>query len=122
MSLRRDYVMRIVQQLAELAARVLGLRKKGHLDEAVAAVEQAARSLAGVDLRMIEGVATPSVAALVGDPDRLELLARLAAMRAEVEEDRGDAAAAAAWRTRAEELFEAAGTAPGSRRPGPPPP
>jgi hypothetical protein len=102
--------MRIVQQLAELAARVLGLRKKGHLDEAVAAVEQAARSLAGVDLRMIEGVATPSVAALVGDPDRIQLLARLAAMRAEVEDDRGDAAAAASWRRRSEELLEAAGT------------
>jgi hypothetical protein len=104
MALRRDWIQRMIEQLAAALARIVGLRASGRLDEARAEIERAAGGIAGVDLRMIEAVDSAQAAALVRDPDRVAALARLALERAEVEGASGDAAREEAWRRRAVEL------------------
>ena len=102
--LRRDWVQRMIEQLAAAVARIAGLRRAAALDEARAEVAAAASSIAGVDPAMVAGVDSASVTALVRDPDRLAVLARLLLERASIEADAGDAASAAAWRQRAVEI------------------
>jgi hypothetical protein len=104
MALRRDWIHRMIEQLAAALARIVGLRQAGRLDEARGEIERAAGGIAGVDLRMLEAVDSAQAAALVRDPDRVAALARLALERAEIEAASGDAARERAWRRRAVEL------------------
>ncbi len=108
MSLKRDYILRIVQQLAEAVARILALRKKGSVAEAIREVEGAAGAIAGMDLRMAAAVDTGTVARHLADPVRMAALARLMHERAGLAGDQGDAAGETTWRRRAVELWRAA--------------
>ncbi len=111
MSLKRDYILRIIEQLAEAVARILALRRKGNLAEAIRATEDAAGGIAGMDLRMAGAVDTGTVARHLADPVRMAALARLMHERAGLAGDQGDAAAERSWRQRAVELWRAAGAA-----------
>jgi len=104
MALQRDYILRIVEALAQAIARIVSLRKKGQIQEAVAEVERTAGALLGVDLRLLEAVGPAVVAAQVGDPRKLEALATLIDERVHLEQARGDAATADRWAARADEL------------------
>jgi hypothetical protein len=110
-SIHSDYVLRLVEGLARVMARIAAGRRAGRLDEAAAEIEAAAASLGGIDLRLVEASEPAVVAALVVDPARRDVLARLAAERAELERARGDGAAGARWRRVADAL--AASVPPG---------
>lgn len=109
MVLRRDFIQRMIEQLAAVLAATLNLRRAGAHEEATRQLEEAARALVGLDLRMLEGLDPGAVAGLVGEAERLVVLARLCHERAEVARDAGSGAEGA-WRRRAAELWlEAAG-------------
>lgn len=113
MSLKRDYILRIIEQLAEAVARILALRTKGKVTEAIRETEGAAGAIAGMDLRMAAAVDSATLARHLADPVRMAALARLMHERAGLAGDQGDAAAERSWRQRAVELWraaEAAGT------------
>ena len=109
--LRRDLIVRMIQDMARVLARLLGLRAKGLLPEAVAEVEVATKGLLGLDLRLVEVLDPAVLATQLGDPDRIAVLARLAQARGELAGDAGDPAAAASWSLKAVELWLEAGAA-----------
>jgi hypothetical protein len=101
MPVRQDYILRLIEEMVQVLAAVLGLRKKGRHDEAIAAIEAASSSLTGIDLRLFEVIDPGALAARMGDAARMRIVARLLLERAEVERDRGNGTASAAWRRRA---------------------
>jgi hypothetical protein len=103
---RRDYIQRMVQQLAEALARIAGLRAQKDLDGAEREVAEAYRTL-NVDPTFLS-LDARSLIAVVGDPDRLRMLARLLDEEAAVCEARGDAASARRKRALAAELSSGA--------------
>src|SRR5215831_11728258 len=66
----RDYIMRMAERLAELAARILGLRSAGKLDEAKEEAEQAYGELLGLPPGLIDVVDVATLASLVGAPEK----------------------------------------------------
>ena len=104
MSIQRDFILRMVEALAQAIARIVTLRKAGQTREALAEVDRTAGSLLGVDLGLLEAVGPGPIAARLGHPEQVEALARLVDERAALERDRGDEAAASRWAARAEGL------------------
>ncbi len=97
--------MRLVEKIAELAAQILGLRKKGQLDEAAEVARQAYGDLFGLPEGLIDVVDAATLAGLVGAaPEKLRALAGLIDEEAAVLEARGDASRAARRRALAEGL------------------
>jgi hypothetical protein len=113
MSIQRDYILRLIESLAQAIARVVALRKAGQAKEAEVELERAAGSLLGVDLRLLEAIGPGPIAAQLGHPEKVEALARLVEERAELERSRGDEVAAARWAARAAGLRAAAGPGEG---------
>jgi hypothetical protein len=108
--LERDLILRLVQDLARVLARVLGLRKQGATPEAIAEVETASASLFGLDFRVIAALDAGLLASQLRDSERVAALARLVGARADLAEDGGDPLAAG-WRRKAVELWLEAGAA-----------
>jgi hypothetical protein len=108
MSLNRDYILRIAEQLAQALASVLKLRKKGAHSAAIGEVESAAAGIAGLDFRMAASVDAATLAGHVQEPARLEALARLFQERAEISREQGDAGENG-WRRKAVEVWLEAG-------------
>jgi hypothetical protein len=98
--LQRDLILRLVQDMARLLARALGLRKQGLTELAVQEVEAGSASLFGLDLGVVAAVDARQLV----EPARIAALARLVAVRGHLADDAGDPAAAL-WRRRAVELW-----------------
>lgn len=101
MSIQRDWLQRLIEQLAAAVARVLGLRREGRLEEARQELERAAVEAAGLGLSLLERLDPASAARLVREPERLAALARLALERSRLERDAGEVEAAGRWHERA---------------------
>jgi len=97
MALQRDYILRIVEALAQAVARILTLRKAGNTPEARQEIVRTAGSLFGLDLGLLELMGPATVAAQLGDPGKVEALAKLVDVKAEVEREAGETAAADKW-------------------------
>jgi hypothetical protein len=97
MALQRDYILRIVEALAQAIARILTLRQAGNAAEARQEIVRTAGSLFGLDLGLIELMGPATVAAQLGHPEKVEALARLVDEKAALEREAGEAAAADKW-------------------------
>jgi hypothetical protein len=97
--LRQDYIGRLIQQLAEMLARVAGLRKQGQPEQADAELAAAERAL-GIPIGA-ERLDARSVATLLGGADKVVLAALILEQRALSYEARGDVVLAAKHRARA---------------------
>ena len=80
--LERDLILRMVQDLRRLVARVLGLRARGQLAEAASEVEAASASLLGLDWRLVERLDAGLLATQLGASARASALATLCSTRA----------------------------------------
>lgn len=108
-----DYILRLVQQLVAAIARIAGLNQRGAHDEALAAADRAWCELLDVPREMLDAVDTPSLAAMLREPAKLRLAARLFVEEAHALAGKGDPRLAAARLRRALELFlEARATDP----------
>jgi hypothetical protein len=114
MSLRqRDYILRMIEQLAEAIGRIAGLRRAGQLDEAELLVRGTADGLFGPMRDMLDRLDAAGAATLLGDPEKIGAYAALCAEQAEILDLRGRAGQALAERRRALELhLEAVSRAP----------
>jgi len=114
MSLRqRDYILRMIEQLAEAIGRIAGLRRAGQLDEAELLVRTTADGLFGPMRDMLDRLDAAGAATLLGDHEKIGAYAALCAEQAEILELRGRAAPALAEQRRALELYlEAVSRAP----------
>ncbi|WP_433933531.1 hypothetical protein AB3662_04175 [Sorangium cellulosum] len=114
MSIRqRDFILRMIEQLAEAVGRIAGLRRAGQLDEADLLVRATADGLFGPMRDMLDRLDAAGAATLLGDHEKIGAYAALCAEQAEILELRGRAAQASAERRRALELYlEAVSRAP----------
>ena len=113
---QQDYLLRMIQQLAAVVARLLGLRGGGKVDEALEVVRTAEGELLGPLAAAATAVDTATAAQIIGEPVRIAAWARLLRARAELLRDAGEHEAAEGVAARAAELAgEARARAEGSR-------
>ncbi len=108
MSIRKDYLQRMVEQLAEALAALLGKRKAKQHAEVRGLVGDTCRDLLGMEYGVLTAVDAHSAAQLLGHPVRVRALAQLVQEDALALEGLGDAAGAEARRSLASALEEEA--------------
>jgi len=101
---REDYLMRMIRQLAEALARIAGLRKAGDLRQALDAVDRLYDEL-GIPRELVDVVDTPTLAGMLGRPDKIRAAAMLLWEEGHLYKAKGDPLAAFAKYRRAHELF-----------------
>jgi Family of unknown function (DUF6483) len=102
---RRDYILRLIEQFAEMLARIVGLRKAGQLDEAQKLASETADGIFGSLRAMIDQVDASTAAGLLSAREKIAVYAALTAEEAEIVALKGDARKAHARRRRALELY-----------------
>ncbi|WP_437677749.1 hypothetical protein [Sorangium sp. So ce131] len=102
MSLRqRDFILRMIEQLAEAIGRIAGLRRAGQLAEAEQLVRATADGLFGPIRDMLDRLDAAGAATLLGDHEKIGAYAALCAEQAAILELRGRGAEALSERRRA---------------------
>lgn len=113
MPVRSDYILRLVQQLAQVVARALALRGGRRHEDALRELGEAARQFFGVDARLAVALALPDLLAFLKDkhgstPRSALLLAELLLHDGDTRLETGDAERAQAVHQRALALADAA--------------
>jgi hypothetical protein len=101
----RDYILRMIQQLAQALARVLGLKRAGKLDEALAAVRETADGIFGPLLRTVDALDAQSAASLLGSREKIDAYAALTEEEGSIHALKGDERRAGACFRRALTLY-----------------
>ncbi|MFO0584794.1 MAG: hypothetical protein U0229_21180 [Anaeromyxobacter sp.] len=102
--LERDLILKMVQDLARVLARALGLRKQGMTEQAVQEVETAASSLIGLDLKVVAALDAGVIAKQLVASEKIDAIAQVVWARADLAHDQGDLGEAL-WRRKAVELW-----------------
>lgn len=103
--LERDYVLRLIQLLAQAVARIFGLKRAGKLDEALEAVGLTLDEIFGTLRITLDAIDPQTAAMLLADQERLEAYALLTGEEASILELMGDAARAQTGYLRALSLY-----------------
>lgn len=82
----RDYILRMIQQLAQAIARIVGLKREGKLDEALAALRETADGIFGPLGRTLDALDARSAASLLGSFAKVDAYARLTGEEASIHE------------------------------------
>jgi hypothetical protein len=82
--IQRDYVLRLIQQLAQALARIAGLKRSGQLDEALDDVGATLNDLLGPLRTTLDAIDARSAARLLTDRERIEAYALLTAEEASI--------------------------------------
>jgi hypothetical protein len=110
--IRQDYIMRMIEQLGAIIARMVRRRESGQHAQALREGE-AAYDLLGVPRELCEVLDTPTLAGMLRDPDKIRAMARIAWEEGRIYSAQGDPLAGFARLRRALELFlEARAIAP----------
>ena len=105
---QRDVVLRWIEQLGRLVARLLGRGSPGDLATAREQVDDAVVSLLGPLAQILPQLEADSAAELLGDPERIFAYAQLLDLDAAIRQAAGEPDAAEAGRARAVALAKAA--------------
>ncbi|AKF79052.1 hypothetical protein MFUL124B02_00640 [Myxococcus fulvus 124B02] len=90
MSIRKDYVERLIEQFAAALARLLKARHEKRFADAAALIRSTALDTLGMEYSALLMVDAASTARLLGDPMRVKVLARLVAEDGELHLEQGD--------------------------------
>jgi hypothetical protein len=94
-SSKRDYILRLIEELQQALATILRHRQEGDGKAALRNADDAIATLLGPLAEVATRLDSASAAQVVGDADRTAAWARLLAAKAAVQRERGDTAAAA---------------------------
>lgn len=108
----RDFIMRLVKQMAELLARALKLKAAKKDDEAAEVLESGCLSLLGIDWKTLAWVDSASAAQLLKEPARIRAFAELLETRAKFHAESGELAEARSKYQHAFEMYREAGNDP----------
>jgi len=97
--IKKDFVERMIEQIADAIARLLKLKVEGRHGEALAEVRSVCQEALGVEYEMLVGVDAASAASLLGTPLKVRKLAELVRAEAEVLEAAGEVGLAVRRRT-----------------------
>lgn len=103
--IRKDYIERLIEQLAAAFAALLKLRRGRKLEEAQQLIRDTALSVLGMEYSTLTMADAASTAQLLAHPRRVVGLARLVAEEAELFHEQGNAARASLRWGLALELF-----------------
>ena len=103
--LRDDYIGRMIRQLAEFVARISGLALDRNYDGALDEVARAWSDLLDVPRMLVDRLDGGTLAAMLGDPEKLRAGGKLLAEEAKLHAAKGDLAHATQCSKRAFELF-----------------
>jgi tetratricopeptide (TPR) repeat protein len=87
---RQDYLMRLIQQLAEFLARIAGLNRKGDHDKALATAAQAWDQLLDAPRDVIAAADSATLATLLREPAKIRAAAELCHEEGRALEGKGD--------------------------------
>jgi hypothetical protein len=87
---REDYLMRLIQQLAEFVARVAGFNRKGEHDQALTAAARAWDELLDAPREVIAGADSAALATLLRDPAKIRAAAQLCHEEGRALQGKGD--------------------------------
>lgn len=95
----RDYVLRLIDQVALMLAEIVARRKNGRTEDARREIENQALQHTGLPLSLVRGAPPPMIAELLRSSGELRyirgvLLAELLLQDAEIAEEAGDKSAA----------------------------
>jgi hypothetical protein len=76
-SIRSDYISRLIKQLAEALGAILKARKKNDLVEAQRLIRKTSEELLGIEYETLTRYDAKSVAQLLIQPEKIHALARL---------------------------------------------
>ncbi len=110
----RDFLMRLVKQLAEVLARAMKLKLGKKHEEAAEVIESGCLTLLGIDWQTLAWVDSKSAAQLLQTPARIHAFATLLENHGLLSEDKGDAAKARSKFQHALELYREAGNDTGA--------
>ena len=96
MSIRKDYIERLIEEFAAALARIIKARREQRLAEAQRLIQETALSSLGMEYGALLLADPASTARLLGDPARVKVLARLVAEEGEVLQHQGDTTTASA--------------------------
>lgn len=103
--IRKDYIERLIEQLATAFAALLKLRRERKTEEAQQLLRDTALSVLGMEYSTLTLADAASTAQLLAHPVRVVALARLVAEEAELFQEQGNAARASMRWGLALELF-----------------
>ena len=106
---RKDYLERVIEQVAQAIARILKLSVAGEQRQIETALEETSLALFGVEYRILTTFDAPSVVSMLGDAHRVEALVKLLRAEADAAGRAGDAARQDERNARAEALLSALG-------------
>jgi hypothetical protein len=117
--IKQDYILRLIEQLAQFLARILKLHERGEYDAAMDAIGDALKKLVGLDLRVIEALSLEDLVKLLKpgidlDVSRAIIVADLLKARGDVRHSLGDPDGGTESYVRSLTLFLEVFTAPGS--------
>jgi hypothetical protein len=84
--IRNDFLLRLIQQLAEVIGRALGLAKKGQTEEARRLLDEQLRAHVGMPWAMLDKLPPEEIARLLG-AEKCMIIAVILDARADVEND-----------------------------------
>jgi len=105
--LTRDYMMRIIQELAKLLKTALRLKDEKRFRQALDEVGRGYRDLLAIDPGMLDAMDAASAAKVIGDVARVRVVVELVLAEADIAATMGDAQRASTrWRNALELLVE----------------
>lgn len=102
--LREDYLMRLIQQVADFLAQIAGHERKREYEVAIDEAGRAWDELLGVPRGVVEVTDSATLAGLLRDPARIRAASQLLVAEARVVKGKGDPLGAAVLYRRALEL------------------
>ncbi len=105
---QQDYILRLIEQVGAAIQRAFGLRDTGAPEIALYELRAAVNELLGPAAPLVSQVDVETAINIVGDPQRLALLARLLAAEADIQRTMEDDDAAGRLRHRAIYMARAA--------------
>lgn len=94
MSLRKDYIERLIEEFAAALARIIKAGREKKFADAQSLIQETALSTLGMEYAALLMADPASTARLLGSPPRVKVLARLVAEDAALIAEQGDAATA----------------------------
>ncbi|WP_163993614.1 hypothetical protein [Pyxidicoccus caerfyrddinensis] len=96
MSIRKDYIERLIEEFAAALARILKARREQKFADAQRLIQDTALSTLGMEYGALLLADPASTARLLGSPVRVKVLARLVAEEGELLQQQGDPVTASA--------------------------
>ncbi|MCY1018055.1 hypothetical protein [Pyxidicoccus sp. MSG2] len=96
MSIRKDYIERLIEEFAAALARILKARREQKFADAQRLIQDTALSTLGMEYAALLLADPASTARLLGSPARVKVLARLVAEDGALLQQQGDTATASA--------------------------